>query len=77
LAEAVHRQFQKNLPLNDHGLFYGNLVLCRGTEFPSILVEPAFIIVPREEALLREAAFQEKIASAIAAGIKEFLLKSR
>lgn len=77
LAEAVHRQFQKSLSLNDHGLFYGNLVLCRGTEFPSILVEPAFIIVPREEALLREAAFQEKIASAIAAGIKEFLLKSR
>lgn len=77
LAEAVHRQFQKSLPLNDHGLFYGNLVLCRGTEFPSILVEPAFIIVPREEALLREAAFQEKIAAAIAAGIREFLLKSR
>ncbi len=77
LAEAVHRQFQKSLPLNDHGLFYGNLVLCRGTEFPSILVEPAFIIVPREEALLREADFQEKIATAIVAGIKEFLLKSR
>jgi N-acetylmuramoyl-L-alanine amidase len=77
LAEAVHSHFQKTLPLQDHGLFYGNLVLCRGTEFPSILVEPAFIIVPREEALLLEGAFQDKIAAAIAAGIKEFLLKTR
>ncbi len=77
LAEAVHRQFQKSLPLNDHGLFYGNLVLCRATEFPSILVEPAFIIVPREEALLLDGAFQERIARAIYAGIKEFLLNTK
>lgn len=74
LAETVHRQFQKSLPLNDHGLFYGNLVLCRATEFPSILVEPAFIIVPREEALLLDGAFQERIAKAILTGMKEFLL---
>jgi N-acetylmuramoyl-L-alanine amidase len=75
LAEEIHRQFQKSLPLNDHGLFYGNLVLCRATEFPSVLVEPAFIIVPREEALLLERAFQEKIARAIFNGIKEYLIK--
>ncbi|HBZ86366.1 MAG TPA: hypothetical protein DEO67_04415 [Candidatus Edwardsbacteria bacterium] len=75
LAETVHRQFQKTLPLNDHGLFYGNLVLCRATEFPSILVEPAFIIVPREEALLLDGVFQERIARAIFIGMKEFLLK--
>jgi N-acetylmuramoyl-L-alanine amidase len=77
LAEEVHRQFQRNLPLNDHGLFYGNLVLCRATEFPSILVEPAFIIVPREEALLLDGVFQEKIAKAVFAGMKEFLLKTK
>jgi N-acetylmuramoyl-L-alanine amidase len=77
LAETVHRQFQKTLPLNDHGLFYGNLVLCRATEFPSILVEPAFIIVPREEALLLDGIFQEKIAKAIFIGMKEFLLKTK
>lgn len=77
LAEAVHRQFQKTLPLNDHGLFYGNLVLCRATEFPSILVEPAFIIVPREEALLLDGVFQEKIAKAIFTGMKEFLLSEK
>jgi len=73
LAEEVHRQFQKSLPLNDHGLFYGNLVLCRATEFPSILVEPAFIIVPREEALLLDGIFQERIARAVYMGLKEFL----
>jgi len=77
LAEEVHMQFRKSLPLNDHGLFYGNLVLCRATEFPSILVEPAFIIVPREEALLLDGAFQEKIAKAIYTGIKEFLINTK
>jgi N-acetylmuramoyl-L-alanine amidase len=75
LAWEVHQVFQKNLPLPDHGFYYGNLVLCRATEMPSILVEPAFIIVPKEEALIRDSDFQEKIALAVAMGIKKYLGK--
>jgi N-acetylmuramoyl-L-alanine amidase len=73
LAFAVHRQFQKTLSLPDHGFYYGNLVLCRATQMPSFLVEPTFIIVPREEALLLTAEFQEKIARSVFLGIKEYL----
>ncbi|MBI4725979.1 N-acetylmuramoyl-L-alanine amidase [candidate division TA06 bacterium] len=73
LAFAVHRQFQKTLPLPDHGFYYGNLALCRATQMPSFLVEPAFIIVPKEEALLLTAEFQEKIARSVFLGIKEYL----
>ena len=73
LAMAVHRQFQKSLALPDHGFYYGNLVLCRATQMPSFLVEPTFIIVPREEALLLTAEFQEKIARSVFLGIREYL----
>ncbi|MDI6739260.1 MAG: N-acetylmuramoyl-L-alanine amidase, partial [Candidatus Edwardsbacteria bacterium] len=65
LAWEVHQIFQKTLPLPDHGFYYGNLVLCRTTEMPSFLVEPTFIIVPKEEALIRDPDFQEKIALAL------------
>lgn len=75
LAWEVHQMFQKALPLPDHGFYYGNLVLCRTTEMPSFLVEPTFIIVPGEEALIRDASFQEKIALAIMMGVKKFLVK--
>ncbi len=75
LAEEIHKQFQASLPLNDHGFYYGNLVLCRATEFPSVLVEPAFMIVPNEEALLIDPTFQEKIAKALFRGIKAYLSK--
>ncbi|MBI5805587.1 N-acetylmuramoyl-L-alanine amidase [candidate division TA06 bacterium] len=74
LAMAVHRQFQKSLALPDHGFYYGNLVLCRATQMPSFLVEPTFIIVPREEALLLTADFQEKIAMSVFLGIREYMI---
>lgn len=75
LAWEVHRVFQKALPLPDHGFYYGNLVLCRTSEMPSFLVEPTFLIVPKEEALIRDDGFQEKVALALMMGIKRYLVK--
>lgn len=77
LARAVHKRFQKTLKLPDHGFFYGNLVLCRAPEMPSFLVEPAFLIVPKQEAMIRSVAFQEKVADCIVAGMKSFLLSEK
>lgn len=74
LAWEVHQVFQKSLPLPDHGFYYGNLVLCRTSEMPSFLVEPTFLIVPKEEALIRDDGFQEKIALAIMMGVKKYLV---
>jgi N-acetylmuramoyl-L-alanine amidase len=76
-ARAVHLRFQKTLKLSDHGLFHGNLVLCRDPWMPSFLVEPAFLIVPRQEAMIRSAAFQEKVAGAIISGMRSFLLSEK
>lgn len=77
LARAVHRRFQGSLRLPDHGIFHGNLVLCRAPEMPSFLVEPAFIIVPKQEAMIRSAAFQERVADCIVSGMKGFLLSEK
>jgi N-acetylmuramoyl-L-alanine amidase len=40
---------------------------------PSVLIEPAFIMHPKEEALILDPAFREKTAAAIVAGIEEFV----
>ncbi len=77
LARAVHQRFQRGLRLPDHGFFHGNLVLCRAPEMPSFLVEPAFIIVPKQEAMIRSPTFQEKVADCIVAGMKSFLLSEK
>jgi N-acetylmuramoyl-L-alanine amidase len=42
-------------------------------DVPSILVETAFISNPREEKRLNDDAYQDKLAHAILAGIKEYL----
>jgi N-acetylmuramoyl-L-alanine amidase len=73
LAQSILRNLLKHLKLPNFGLFYGNLSVCRVTSMPSVLIEPAFIMHPMEEALILEPAFREKTATAIVAGIEEFL----
>ena len=41
-------------------------------EIPSVLVECGFISNPREEQLLREAAYRQRLGEAIARGIREY-----
>ncbi len=44
-----------------------------GAKCPAILVETSFISNPREEKLLRDATYQEGVASAIGAGVTRYL----
>ncbi len=50
-----------------------NFTVITRARVPAALVELAFISNPREEDLLRQAAFQERMAGAIAQGITAFL----
>jgi len=45
----------------------------RENAVPTVLVEVAFLSHPQEEARLREDAFRERIATAVARGIMRFL----
>ena len=72
LAELIHKNFIKNLELNDFGLYWDNLYMSRIPESISLLVEPAFMIMPKQERLLRTKEFRAKIAKSIFDAIDEF-----
>jgi|GEM_PF-167234 len=73
LARAIQGELTKTLKLGDYGLYHGNLAVDRPTQYPAVLVECDFIILPQQEALLRTNKFRKKIADGIAKGIEKFL----
>jgi len=73
LARSVHPQLKKATGLDDHGLFYGNLAVIRPTQYPAILVECAFMMIPDQEARLKTEKFQDRVAKGIVQGIEDFL----
>jgi N-acetylmuramoyl-L-alanine amidase len=73
LANAILRQLLKSTKLPNFGLYYDNLAVCRVTSMPAVLIEPAFIMHPQEEALILEAAFRRKVVDAIVRGMEEFV----
>ncbi|MBC5806837.1 MAG: N-acetylmuramoyl-L-alanine amidase [Candidatus Eremiobacteraeota bacterium] len=72
LARFIHASYARRTHLVDYGLYYDNLALARPTEEPAVLTESAFIMWPPEEMLLRDAAFQDRLGSTIAAGIESW-----
>lgn len=73
LAKAVHDAMAASLRLKDFGYYYGNLAVIRPTQYPAILVECAFMMIPEQEAKLRTKSFQKKIARSIVKGIKAYI----
>jgi N-acetylmuramoyl-L-alanine amidase len=72
LAKLIHRNFLEELELRDLGLYWDNLYMCRIPESISLLVEPAFMILPDQEKKLLNEEFQWKIAKAIFKSLKIF-----
>lgn len=77
LARAVHRAYQRRVPLPDERLRYGNLLVARITEMPAILVESAYMTFPEQEALLTSPPFQRLVAGAMLDGLRSFLEAER
>lgn len=77
LANKVLRMLLNKLKLPNFGLFYDNLAVCRVTNMPAVLIEPAFIMHPEEEFLILSPRFREATAEAIVAGMEEFLKAAR
>lgn len=73
LAKAIHPHLVRATGLADHGLFHGNLAVNRPTQYPAVLLECAFMIIPEQEAMLKTDKFRKRIAKAITAGIDDFL----
>jgi N-acetylmuramoyl-L-alanine amidase len=63
-------------PLNKRNVEQAGFAVLKSPDIPSILVETAFISNPSEEEKLRSETYQDKMANAIAAGIKRYFSSS-
>jgi N-acetylmuramoyl-L-alanine amidase len=72
LARAVQRGMVAQMGLPDLGVNYDNLAVVRGTWYPAVLCEGAFIMLPDQEAALRTPEFQERYARGVADGLESY-----
>jgi N-acetylmuramoyl-L-alanine amidase len=72
LAREVQRGMVAQMGLIDLGVNYDNLAVVRGTWYPAVLCEGAFVILPDQEAALRTPEFQERYAKGVADGLENY-----
>ncbi len=78
LAESVHKSFIKHVPLADNGLIANDvLFIPRMPDYPSILVENAFLMIPQQEEMAKTKAGRAAFVKALYEGIVEFYKRSR
>lgn len=72
IAKNVLQALARLGPTHRDHIERANFVVLRSPDVPSILVETAFITNPEGERKLRNPAYQEKLASAILGGVKQY-----
>jgi N-acetylmuramoyl-L-alanine amidase len=70
-AHKFQGRFGTQLDLRDRGVQFANFFVLRRAKMPSLLLETGFISNAREEKLLREEQFREKIVDAAYGAILE------
>jgi N-acetylmuramoyl-L-alanine amidase len=73
LARHMQREILRELGLRDLGIARADLALVRPTWMPSTLTESMFLMVPRQEAALRDPQVHERIARAHFRAVEAFL----
>lgn len=68
-ATTFQKRFKKWLPLKSRGVHSANFYVLRRAKMPSILLETGFISNLKDEEMLKQPAFREKIVNAIARGL--------
>jgi N-acetylmuramoyl-L-alanine amidase len=72
LARAVQSGMVRHLKLRDLGVYYDNLAVVRETWMPAVLCEGAFVIVPEQEAAMRDPEGQRAYARGVAEGLEAY-----
>lgn len=75
LAQSLQRELLGGLGLNDIGYGRADLALVRPTWMPAALTETSFMMIPEQEAALRNEVWLRRIARAHVRGLEEFLRK--
>jgi N-acetylmuramoyl-L-alanine amidase len=73
LAQSLQRELLAELGLRDIGYGRADLALVRPTWMPASLTETSFMMVPEQEAALRNPEWLERVARAHLRGIEAFL----
>ncbi len=73
LAYAVHEALIAGTGAPDRGVQQAPFYVLMGLDAPAVLVELGFISHPEEARRLADPAYQQRLASAVAAGVKRFL----
>ncbi|MCH8992256.1 MAG: N-acetylmuramoyl-L-alanine amidase [Acidobacteria bacterium] len=77
LARTVQHWTLEATALDNYGVTHGNFAVIRPTQYPSILIECAFIIIPEQEELLGTVDFVNRTARGICEGISRFFRERR
>jgi N-acetylmuramoyl-L-alanine amidase len=76
VGNSVLRNIGSFAPLHKNRVEQAGFAVLKAPDIPSILIETAFISNPQEEKRLNSEAYQEQIADAILAGIKDYFAKN-
>jgi N-acetylmuramoyl-L-alanine amidase len=76
LAVYLHNYLVSTLKRSSYGVFWNNLALTRPTIAPSVLLELGFMINPTEFEWITNPREQQRLASAIADGLSNWLYQS-
>ena len=76
LAESLLGNLAADRRLDSRGVKQAGFAVLKSVEFPSVLVETAFINNPTEARLLRNPDFQKRMARQIATGVQAYLQRT-
>lgn len=77
LAVSIQGQLNRLGGIKERGVKQAPFAVLRRAAMPAVLVEGGFISNPREALRLKDPAFQERLAQAIARGISRYLATGR
>ncbi len=72
LAESLVDHIAADRRVESRGIKQAGFAVLKSVEFPSVLVETAFINNPREVRLLRDPAFQRRLGEQLATGVVSY-----
>ncbi|VVM33666.1 N-acetylmuramoyl-L-alanine amidase [Terribacillus sp. AE2B 122] len=72
LASSIQTALVSNTNNANRGTHSADFYVLRHTSMPAVLVETGFISNPADAVLLNDAGYQDKVATSIAEGIKEY-----
>ncbi len=76
LAETLLDHIAADRRVTSRGIKQAGFAVLKSVEFPSVLVETAFINNPREVVLLRDPEFQNNLAKQLATGVKTYFTQA-